>query len=278
MPHVVKKSRNTARLTGFENHPRDLMLDGLIMSLPMLYDLWQLSSDSEGRGKEEGDLMLHRKLRKEIFELDASSLLRTPHAMKIFSQSMLSLIDAYKGNNPKAEPGAYTSWIKWITVMDRYIDVMNGTSEKGCENIDSADHNHVYKLLDVVVFHTHWRDQHKKHSQHFLPRTTYQDIVWSAIGIVGVARKQLRDGHTMVQRRSGSDMCEKSFCQKRNKNANANALQTNQIMARNTSSQLWTIAASRKANFGKQKTYFGFELDDAKIKRIKINKRRGKSN
>ena len=49
-------------------------------------------------------------------------------------------------------------------------------------------------------------------------------------------------------------------------------------MARNASSQLWTIAASRKANFGKQKTYFVFELDDAKIKRIKINKRRGKSN
>ena len=86
MPHVVKKGRNSARNTGFEKHPRQLMLDGVIMSIQMLYDLWKLSSDSEGRGKEEGDLMLHRKLRKEIFELDASSLLRTPHAMKIFSQ------------------------------------------------------------------------------------------------------------------------------------------------------------------------------------------------
>ena len=37
MPHVVKKSRNTARNTGFEKHTRDLMLDGVIMSLPMLY-------------------------------------------------------------------------------------------------------------------------------------------------------------------------------------------------------------------------------------------------
>ena len=112
---------------------------------------------------------------------------------------MLSLIDGYRGKNQKAGPEAYNSWIKWITVMDRFIDVMNGNPEKGCGNIDSADHNHVYELLDVVVFHTHWRDQHKKHSQHFLPRTTYQDIVWSAIGIVGVARKQLRDGHTMCR-------------------------------------------------------------------------------
>ena len=158
--------------------------------------------------------------------------------------------------------------------MNRFIDVMNGNPEKGCGNIDSADHNHVYELLDVVKFHTEWRDQHRKNSQHFLPKTTYQDIVWCAIGVVGVAQKQLRDGHTMVQRRHGSDICEKSFCQKRNKNANANALQTNQIMARNASSQLWTLAASRKSNFGKQKTYFGFELNKAKIKRIKSIKRR----
>ena len=64
----------------------------------------------------------------------------------------------------------------------------------------------------------------------------------------------------------------------RSPSTNANVLHTNQIMARNASSQLWTIAASRKSNFGKQKTDFGFELDEAKIKRIRIEKKRGKSN
>ena len=107
--------------------------------------------------------------------------------------------------------------------------------------------------------------------------STYEDTVWTAIGMVGVARKQLKGEHNLVTRRGDSDICEESFCAKRTTNANADTLNTDQIMARNQHCCLMNMSASRKANFGKRKTYFGWELNVGKIKRIQAKRLGSKS-
>ena len=52
------------------------------------------------------------------------------------------------------------------------------------------------------------------------------------MGGKGMTQKQLQGGHTIVQRRYGSDVCKECFCTKRSNNAMANALNTNHIMSR----------------------------------------------
>lgn len=239
MPHCVKKNRNSLRNSGIEGHDRELILHGKPMSLKMLQDIWEFTPDV----KDESAIMIFRKLKKEIFDLNASSLLRTPHAMKIFSQTMLSCIKYYQSKNVKAAGDTYDSLIEYITVMDRFIDICNGTREKGCELIDSVSHKHVFELFDVVKFHHQWRNEAGLKAHNLLPLSTFQDTVWTAVGIIGAA-KQIRGDHNMVQLRGGSDICEESFCYKRDKNANADHLNTNFIMARNSSSGLNNLAAS----------------------------------
>ena len=167
--------------------------------------------------------------------------------------------------------------MRYIAVMDRFIDVMNGTRDKNCELINSVNHRHVFELLDVVKFHTAWKKQAGDNKWSYQPNLTYKDTVWTCIGIVGVAMKRLHGNHNMVQRRHGSDICEESFCFKRDKNVNADHLNTNQIMARHSHSGLFNMAASRKANFGKRKTFFGSELDVGKVKRMRMERKGSKS-
>ena len=269
--HAVKKNRNTVEKSGMKNSKRELILDGQPMSLRMLQDVHELTPDI----KDETAVMLFRKLLREVFELNSSTRLRTPLAMRVYSQTMLECIGYYLGKNTKASAETYGPIIEYISQMDRFIDIVNGNSDKGCELINSANHRHVFELLDFIKFITRWKNQTGKNKHQFLPNSTFQDTVWTATGLIGVARKQLRGGHTMVQRRHGSDVCEESFCYKRDKNANADALNTNHIMARNSHSGLTNLAASRKSNFGKRKTFYGFELDFGKIKRLRVNKSKG---
>ena len=276
--HVVKKQRNAARNSGIPSHKRELMLHGMKVSLSMLEDVWRETPDH----KDESAIMIFRKIKLEVFDLNANTMLRTPHAMKVYSQSMLSIIEHYKSKNRKAPAGAYDSWIEYIKVVDRFVDVMNGTRDKGCELIDGADHPHVFELLDTVKFFTEWRNEVVADDEldvmyNFLPSSSYEDTVWTCMGIVGVARKQLRRGHKIVQRRHGSDVCEHAFCAKRSKNANADAFNTNHILARYSSTCMNHLAASRKANFGSRTTFFGRELDIGKIKRLKVKRKGSKS-
>ena len=139
----------------------------------------------------------------------------------------------------------------------------------------------MFELLDVVKFLTSWRNENERSDKltkyNFLPISTYEDTVWTCLGIVGVSRKQLRGGHNVVQLRHGSDVTEKSFCYKRSKNVNADALNTNHILARYSDSCVSSMAASRKANGGKRKSYYGQELDTGKIKRLKMKRKGSKS-
>ena len=75
-------------------------------------------------------------------------MLHIPHGMNIYSSSRLSVFNFYKGNNLQAAADAYASWIKLITVMGRFSGIMSGTQGKGCTLINSANHCHVYNLLN----------------------------------------------------------------------------------------------------------------------------------
>ena len=246
----------------------EMMLDGQPINLRMLQDVWEQTPDF----RDEGSIMLYRKIHKGVFVLNANTLLRSPEAMRVFSQSMLSMLKNYMAKNRRATAATYEPVMRYIAVMDRFIDVMNGTRDKNCELINSANHRHLFELLDVVKFHTAWKKQAGENSWAYQPKSTYEDTVWTCVGIVGVAMKRLHGNHNMVQRRHGSDICEESFCYKRDKNVNADHLNTNRIMARNSHSGLSNLAASRKANFGKRKTFFGGELEVGKIKRLRIGK------
>ena len=187
------------------------------------------------------------------------------------------MLKNYKSKNAMAAADTYDAIMRYINVMDCFIDVMNGTRNKGWELIDSASHRHVFELLDVVKFQTSWKIQAGKNKWAYQPISTYEDTVWTCVGIVGVAMKRLRGLHNIVQRRHGSDICEEAFCYKRDKNVNADHLNTNQIMARNSHSGLFSLAASQNANFGKRKTFFGFELNVGKIKRLRMERKGSKS-
>ena len=165
MPHCVKKHRNNVRLSGMNEHKRNMVLDGKPISLRMLQDVWEHTPDF----KDEGSIMLYRKLSKGVFVLNANTLLRSPEAMRVFSQSMLAMLQNYKSKNAMAAADIYDAIMRYINIMDRFIDVMNGTRDKGCELIDSASHRHVFELLDVVKFHTSWKIQAGKNKWAYQP-------------------------------------------------------------------------------------------------------------
>ena len=55
MGHSLKKMRNALETSGKERHSRELLLNGLPLSLQMLYDVWKLSPDA----KNEHGVMIY---------------------------------------------------------------------------------------------------------------------------------------------------------------------------------------------------------------------------
>ena len=48
---------------------------------------------------DEGAIMINRKIKLSVFELNANTLLCTPDAMKVFSQSKLSILYHHMAKN-----------------------------------------------------------------------------------------------------------------------------------------------------------------------------------
>ena len=105
------------------------------------------------------------------------------------------------------------------------LDVMNGNREKGCSNIISPNHAHVFDLLDYVKFLTRWKSQAdalNNPNLYFAPSTHQdQDSCWTALSIVILAMRQLPKDVIFLQCRGGTDYLEKTFCISPGKNANA---------------------------------------------------------
>lgn len=269
MPHCLKKTRNAIESSGKPNTPRHLLLDGLPINLKMAKDAWLLTPDA----KSESSIRIYRKLSRQIFEPNAKSRMRVPDAARAQGGSIANCMAKYGNKNPRASPSTYKSYIEHCHKTDKWVDVMNSNTEKGCSVIDSPNHPHVYDLLDYCAYHERWKRQVGPNKEFYLTEQTNQDINWTSMSIAILARTQLPPGHTIVQRRSGSDAAEQTFCQNRQKNAQASAHATNQIMATNQSTVMMNLMGSTKANFGKQEFFDGSELQDGKIKRVKIDRK-----
>ena len=127
--------------------------------------------------------------------------------------------------------------MRYISVMDHFIDIINATKDKGCKLTNSANHRHMLSFLVLAGFIT-------KYSRHknvwaYQPNLSFKDTVWICINIVGMTRKKLCGGHNIVQRHQISNICTDLFCYTRDKHVNVDHVNNNQIMARNSHSGLF---------------------------------------
>ena len=216
--------------------------------------------------------MIYPNLGLKLFDKNAKSRMRVCDAARIQSNSMVQCIEVYRHMNNKCQPENYNGLIKHCKLTNHWVDVMNNCCKAGCKLINSPDHHHVYELLDYVKFHTLWKDQAGKDVNKYFPRSTYEDVVWTSMSIVILARTQFQ-GHAIVQRRHGTDDCEKMFCIARNKCANATAFGTNQNIATANCEIAFSLWGSKKANCTTESEFHASELLACrKNKRIKLVK------
>uniref|UniRef100_A0A7S2LHX1 Uncharacterized protein n=1 Tax=Skeletonema marinoi TaxID=267567 RepID=A0A7S2LHX1_9STRA len=269
MSHAAKKQCNALE-KGY------LQLDGKPMSLKMLYDCWEHCPDSSGR---VGKVMHFPGITREVFVKDAKNRMRVPLAVKAQSNSMVKIIQTYgRSNAQKCNMETYDSLIEHCTKTNRWVDVMNNSRDKGCEQIDDPDHPHCYELLGYVEYHHRWMLQ-ARGKKCGVPKSTYEDVVWTCIGVVITAHQLLNkfpfalDGtkNRIHQRLHGSDDCEMLFAMSRGKNANADAkLTDNNISGSLGTNVMNQLAASSKTNCGKVNTIPSKNLDVQKTKRQKL--------
>ena len=73
---------------GIDGHMREIVLDEQPVTLRMPCDVWKNTPDVNGKGS----IMLYQKMNKDVFVLSANLLLSTPDVMRVFVQSMLSML------------------------------------------------------------------------------------------------------------------------------------------------------------------------------------------
>ena len=136
--------------------------------------------------------------------------------------------------------------------------------------IDSPYHRHIFDLCDYVKYHKEWKRETGKEDKKYFPVSTYEDVVWTSMCVVILSRHDLRD-HAIVQRRHGTDNCEKLFCISRGKNSGNTAKGTNQTLASANCALAFNLWGSRKANCSRETLFYSSEiLGCCKNKRVKL--------
>ena len=222
--------------------------------------------------------MIFPRLKKEIFEKNAKNRMRVPHAVKLHSNSMKQCILKYSHLITDKIPSSH--WIDCIRHLEAtncWVDVMNNSAKQQCEMINTADHPHNYELLDYVSYLEKWRNH--MHPNNFLPQSTYEDCVITCTGVVLTSRIYLKKwseagycDEKIVQKRHGTDDCEKLFCKSRGANPNADAKDTNHNCSGSLTTAMNAIAHSDGANCGRDKSVSPKEIIGSKIPRRKMQK------
>ena len=217
------------------------------------------------------------KLKKEIYEKNAKNRMKVSLAVKLFSMSQLQCILRYGPNLTHKIPlEHWDSCINFIYKTNRWINVMNGSSKHGCEPVDNADHPHVFELLSYASYLDQWR--RAVHPSNFLPISTYEDCVSTLLAVVLTTRIYLKrwsdTGYPVekiMQRRHGTDDCEKLFCKSRGNNPGADAKGTRHSCVGNINC-MTALALSKKANCSRSNKLHTREVAESKVAR-KILKR-----
>jgi hypothetical protein len=237
----------------------------------MQHDVWKQTPDSVPGGKSSLTLF---KFTEEHFVKNPYNRMRSYLAFQVTGESMLTMLDEYGPNVPNCTADTHDSIKEIVKHVDRYVDVMNGHN-KDCENINSASHPHLEDLLALIRVFTEWKLEAGKNTERFIPVTTYEDLCWSSFAVIGIAKNQLPEGRAMVQKRLGSDVCEKSFGKACGKNANGTAKDYRHIMAHTEGANLQTFSGHSKTNASGDKVILKSEVSDALPKRPPKQKKTG---
>ena len=273
--HGIKKQCN-----GLERG--NLELNGKPMTLQMLKDCWEKGPDASGT---EGSIMLFRGITREAFEKNSKNRMNVSLAAKVQSNSMVQIMKLYGSMNEKCTEETYESLIEHCTKTNEWADVMNNSRHKGCVPIDDPNHEHCYQLLSYASYHFKWKSQAEAVAEEtgrdvYLPVTTYEDIIWTCLGVVITARKLLTkfplapDGtkNNIVQRNHGTDDCEMLFCKSRNKNPNADAINTNHAVSGSVDTKVMNdMAASTRSNNKRSNEFNSSLLKGSKVQRKKFD-------
>ena len=92
---------------------------------------------------------------------------------------------------------------------------------------------------------------------------------WAALSFIIIARKDLPEGHAIVQSRGGTDSIEKTFCKSRGDNRAATAQGTDGATANNQVSFLMKIVKA-KGKTGHVKEIETREINDTMVKKRRI--------
>ena len=264
-PHAIKKQVNAAELSGKSKSDRNLHLNGLPIQLRMGEDAYLASQDY----KSEGAITLFPRLGIDVFRKTSKSRMRFGLAARAFGTSMSRCILAYKADVKKAGPSTYDSYLRMCKETDRFIDIMNAKSEKGCSFVDSPNDPQIFELLNYVKFLCAWREQSRRCGDKnlYFAESTHQDTLWAALSVVFVAREQMPAGCSVNQGNFGTEIVEKSFAASRGKNAHATAQGTDGQMANIGGQTLQNLAQSKGANTEGKRAFRGDEVDETKVKR-----------
>jgi hypothetical protein len=175
-------------------------------------------------------------------------------AVQITSMTMIRMIENHAEQCGGIE--VYSSIVQVISKLDRLIDIMNGTWEnnrhvfKKCTNIHSPNHPHLDELLDVVRLFYRWKKEVGKEKELFIPETTFEDLCWMVFAVVGVAKEYLDKDESLVmlQKKSGSDVCENHFGNIRAQGAKPSAITAQQLTARGEAMRSNTFSGKSKRN------------------------------
>ena len=219
MPHWGKKFRNA-----FDNKSRALVFRGKIMSLKMIYEIWQASGDACVRG---GSYLRKYRFTHDHFKLDSYLKMRVFLALQITSRTCIKMIgDVCGDENTEYEIEDYEPMIELFGKIDRLVDIMNGNGFKGknrdVELINQPKHRHVFELFDILRVFEEWKTESGGFTKKYITKQTYEDLVWMIFGVAAHAALYLKtDGsNTMHQGRSGTDVCEHFFAMIRYINSN----------------------------------------------------------
>lgn len=166
------------------------------------------------------------KLTRDHFHKNAFSRMRVPLAAQVLSKTMCRIIDSVTANKPPSSKLLYEPLRDLCSRMNDFLDIMNGSRDKGYANIKDGDAKELRELGEIMKWFEDWyasiqndprfglEPDDKKHA--FLPEECWYDLQSIIKGVTAFSVFYLRKfkGHEeimIVQRRLMQDIVEHHF-------------------------------------------------------------------
>jgi hypothetical protein len=147
-------------------------------------------------------------------------------AVQITSQTIITMINENGDGMELVGLDDFSPMILVFDKLDRLVDIIKATRSSNknakrpakCHYINLPSHPHLNELLNILAVFYDWRLEAGDDKDSFVPLTTYEDLCWIIFAVVGVGKTHLLDDKTriMLKNISGTDICDKHFCNIRN--------------------------------------------------------------